>query len=152
MIQFFYDDMGALSCRIGQQTYYQILCKKALPLDLNVFENIGIYDTHHNEIYWLNNLEEINPDESQWIIQSLKMQFVFKKIEKIIHVSTVYFPNIWEVVADGENHTFEIDSSENFFDYTKHGILIRDVNNLFYLLPPFDHLDIQSQKKLLPFL
>ncbi len=56
------------------------------------------------------------------------------------------------VLGDDEHYSFEMNDSEDFLSYQKHGILIRDSKGCFYLLPPLENLDEKSQKKLLQFI
>jgi hypothetical protein len=152
MIKFLLGDKHQFACIIEDKIHENISCKKAFPLESNIFENIGVYNEHGQEIYWLDTLSDIKEDEKKIVLASLKEQFFFINIQKIISVSSPFFPNKWLVLGDDEHYSFEMNDSEDFFSYQKHGILIRDSKGCFYLLPPLETLDEKSQKKLLQFI
>lgn len=152
MIKFLLSDSEQLVCVIEDTIHEKISCKKAFPLNSSILEDIGVYNQNGQEIYWLDNLLDISEDQRKLILTSVREQFFFINIQKIIEVSSPFFPNTWVVEGDNELYTFEMNNPDDFYYYHQQGILIQDSQARFYLLPPLEGLNEKSQKLLLQFI
>ena len=151
MIHFYLNVKGELSCKIDAESFENIMCRKAFPLD-NTIHSISILSQSEKEIAWLSDISKLDEQEKNLIIESLKKNAPIKRIQNILNISSIAFPNIWSILVAGEKVYMQVDEQEDLFFYTNYGTLIKDSIGEYYLIPMLSELDEGMKNKIAPFI
>lgn len=109
-------------------------------------KNIVILDEKQQEIFYIDNLQQLEPALANIIqVALLRNRFILKLL-KIHKVSSLRTPAEWKVLTDRGESSLIFSSEEAIRRLPDDGALIQDSQGIRYLVPKIGSLDSSSRK------
>jgi hypothetical protein len=113
---------------------------------------ISITDTTGRELVWIDDLEEVRPDQRRPLEEHLAAREFVPVIRRVLSVSAAVEPSEWHVETDRGRTRFLLNSEEDVQPLTEHTALVTDAHGIRYLIPDTRQLDAASCRLLERFL
>ena len=109
-------------------------------------KNIVILDDKHKEIFYIDDLQQLEPTLANGLqVALLRNRFILKLL-KIHKVSSLRTPAEWKVLTDRGESSLVFSSEEAIRRLPEDGALIQDSQGIRYLVPKISSLDSSSRK------
>ena len=109
-------------------------------------KNIVILDDKHKEIFYIDDLQQLEPALANDIqVALLRNRFILKLL-KIHKASSLRPPAEWKVLTDRGESSLVFSSEEAIRRLPEDGALIQDSQGIRYLVPKIGSLDSTSRK------
>lgn len=135
-----------ICARLGDGTVVKNLTPMSLfPLSEDN-KNIVLLDAKKQEIFYIDNLQQLEPALANIIqVALLRNRFILKLL-KIHKVSSLRTPAEWKVLTDRGESSLIFSSEEAIRRLPDDGALIQDSQGIRYLVPKIGSLDSSSRK------
>jgi len=124
---------------------------RAFPLS-DPLHAISICDRDGKEIFYIDSLEDLDPETRATVEQELGQREFVPVILKILTTPPRTEPSLWQVETDRGVTSFEVESEDSIYRREPRQVSIVDMRGIRYLIPDTKKLDQKSQRVLERFL
>ncbi len=115
-------------------------------------EGVALMDADGHEIFWINELKQLDEPLRSQVIQALNEREFLPEILQLTEVTSFATPSTWSVLTDRGSTQFLLKGEEDIRRLTGTVLLINDANGVQYMIRDLAAMDKHSRKLLDRFL
>ena len=115
-------------------------------------EGVALMDADGHEIFWINQLKQLDEPLRSQVIQALNEREFLPEILQLTEVTSFATPSTWSVRTDRGDTQFLLKGEEDIRRLTGTVLLINDANGVQYMIRDLAAMDKHSRKLLDRFL
>jgi hypothetical protein len=111
-------------------------------------EGVALLDVEGHELLWITYLEQLSVELRNKIEQALRQREFMPCILRLLSVSSVVTPCVWQIETDRGNTTLLLNGEEDIRRLSGKALLVTDGYGVQFLIRELAQMDKQSRKLL----